>query len=165
MLAGHVARDSMPPAASSPARCFALVPCAGTGTRAGATLPKQYVALCGRPVVAHTLAALAAVSRIDAILVAIAPDDDHFAGLVPLPAAGRVASARCGGASRAATVAAGLRELVARGGRADDWVLVHDAARCLVRPAWIERLLDACADDPVGGVLAVPVADTLKREA
>jgi 2-C-methyl-D-erythritol 4-phosphate cytidylyltransferase len=52
-----------------------------------------------------------------------------------------------------------------RGASPDDWVLVHDAARCLLRPEWVERLIDACADDAVGGLLAVPLADTLKSEA
>jgi 2-C-methyl-D-erythritol 4-phosphate cytidylyltransferase len=70
--------------------------------------------------------------------------------------------ARCGGATRAASVAAGLAELRARGAGDEDLVLVHDAARCLLRPAWVERLLDACADDAVGGLLALPLADTLK---
>jgi 2-C-methyl-D-erythritol 4-phosphate cytidylyltransferase len=71
---------------------------------------------------------------------------------------------RCGGESRARSVANGLDALAAAGAAADDWVLVHDAARCLVRPDWIDRLIDACSADPVGGLLAVPVADTLKRE-
>jgi 2-C-methyl-D-erythritol 4-phosphate cytidylyltransferase len=70
--------------------------------------------------------------------------------------------ARCGGATRSRSVAQGLDALVERGAALDDWVLVHDAARCLVPPEAIERLIDACLDDPVGGLLAVPVADTLK---
>ena len=71
--------------------------------------------------------------------------------------------ARCGGATRAATVASGLAALRARGARDDDWVLVHDAARCLVRADWVDALIDACCDDAVGGLLALPLADTLKR--
>ncbi len=62
-------------------------------------------------------------------------------------------------------MAAGLRALRSRGAAASDWVLVHDAARCLLQPAWVERLIDACIDDAVGGLLALPVADTLKEEA
>jgi 2-C-methyl-D-erythritol 4-phosphate cytidylyltransferase len=71
---------------------------------------------------------------------------------------------RCGGASRAETVARGLAELARLGATPNDWVLVHDAARCLVRADWIDALIDACEDDDVGGLLALPVADTLKEE-
>ena len=71
---------------------------------------------------------------------------------------------RQGGASRALTVANGLDDIVARGARPHDWVLVHDAARCLVQAGWIDALIDACVDDPVGGLLALPLADTLKTE-
>ena len=154
----------MPIPAPPALRCFALVPCAGTGTRAGAPVPKQYVEIDGAPMVAHTLAALAAVARIKLVLVALAPTDEEFERRVELPAGKRFAISRCGGNSRAETVAAGLGRLVKQGARADDWVLVHDAARCLVRAEWIDRLIDVCADDPVGGLLALPVADTLKRE-
>jgi len=153
----------MPPDLASVPRCYALVPCAGSGSRAGGPLAKQYVEIAGRPMVAHALEALAAVERIALVLVAIAPDDVDFERRVALPSPTRFATARCGGATRAATVAAGLAELAARGARADDWVLVHDAARCLVRAAWIDRLIDTCIGDAVGGLLAVPVADTLKR--
>jgi 2-C-methyl-D-erythritol 4-phosphate cytidylyltransferase len=71
--------------------------------------------------------------------------------------------APCGGSTRAASVANGLAELVRRGAGADDWVLVHDAARCLLQPEWVDRLIDACRTDAVGGLLALPVADTLKQ--
>jgi 2-C-methyl-D-erythritol 4-phosphate cytidylyltransferase len=76
----------------------------------------------------------------------------------------RVRVVRRGGSTRARTVANGLAELMEQGARSDDWVLVHDAARCLIRPAWVDRLIDACNADPVGGLLALPVADTLKSE-
>ena len=145
-------------------RYFALVPCAGSGSRAGTLQPKQYEPVAGQPVVAHTLAALARVERLDATLVVLAPDDDRFEDLLPTFASERGWVARCGGASRAESVANGLRELVARGAQPQDWVLVHDAARCLIRPSWVNRLIDACADDEVGGLLALPVADTLKHE-
>lgn len=144
-------------------RCFALVPCAGVGLRAGGDGPKQYAWLAGRPVLLHTLAALAAVPRLAGTLVVLAADDRQFE---TLPAPGRpVWIARCGGATRAASVAAGLAALEGHGAGADDWVLVHDAARCLLRPAWADRLIDACLTDEVGGLLALPLADTLKHEA
>ena len=142
-------------------RLYALVPCAGTGERAAAGGPKQYAQLAGRSLVAHTLAALARVPRLTQTLVVLSPQDREFETHV----AGFAAwVSRDGGATRAQTVANGLRELAARGARDTDWVLVHDAARCLVRPEWIDALIDACIDDPVGGLLALPLADTLKAE-
>jgi 2-C-methyl-D-erythritol 4-phosphate cytidylyltransferase len=144
-------------------RCYALVPCAGVGQRAGTHGPKQYEPLAGQAVVAHTLAALAGVPRIVATLVVLAPDDDRFEAQAPAFTGPRAWVERCGGATRAATVAAGAQALAGRGARPSDWVLVHDAARCLLQPAWVERLIDACVDDEVGGLLALPVADTLKQ--
>jgi len=127
-------------------------------------MPKQYVAIDGAPMVSHTLSALAAVARLKLVLVALAPDDEEFERRVDLPAGKRFAISRCGGNSRAETVAAGLARLLKLGARADDWVLVHDAARCLVRPEWVDTLIDECAGDAVGGLLALPLADTLKDE-
>lgn len=145
---------------TSAARCFALVPCAGVGQRAGTGGPKQYTWLGGRSVVARTLAALAAVPRLANTLVVLAPDDTQFEQAAP-DFSGWVA--RVGGSTRAATVGQGLAVLRGRGADDDDWVLVHDAARCLLQPAWVERLIDGCIDDEVGGLLALPLADTLKR--
>lgn len=143
-------------------RCFALVPCAGVGERAGVGGPKQYHPVAGQAVVAHTLAALAAVTRIEATLVVLAPTDTVFEQHAPAFVGARAWVARVGGMSRAESVANGLAELVERGAQPHDWVLVHDAARCLIQPAWVDRLIDACQDDEVGGLLALPVADTLK---
>lgn len=143
-------------------RAFALVPCAGVGERAGVGGPKQYHPVAGKAVVAHTLAALAAVPRLDATLVVLSPDDAQFEQHVPGFEGERGWVARVGGASRAESVANGLTELLARGAQPHDWVLVHDAARCLIQPDWVERLIDACEDDEVGGLLALPLADTLK---
>jgi 2-C-methyl-D-erythritol 4-phosphate cytidylyltransferase len=142
------------------ALCHALVPAAGVGSRAGQPRPKQYVAVADRPLMVHTLDALAAVPAIASVNVVVAPDDAWFE--VEVPAfAGRLI--RRGGATRAASVAAGLAALQEAGAADHDWVLVHDAARCLVRPAWISALIDVCRDDAVGGLLAQPVADTLKE--
>jgi 2-C-methyl-D-erythritol 4-phosphate cytidylyltransferase len=146
---------------SKTARLYALVPCAGVGKRSGATGPKQYTLLAGRAMVMHTLDALAGVRRLAATLVVLSPDDREF----DRHAVGFEGwAARCGGTTRAQTVANGLGELLARDAQPDDWVLVHDAARCLVRAGWIDALIDACLDDAVGGLLALPVADTLKAE-
>ncbi|MFT3856594.1 MAG: 2-C-methyl-D-erythritol 4-phosphate cytidylyltransferase [Aquabacterium sp.] len=146
-------------------RAFALVPCAGVGERAGVGGPKQYHPLAGQAVVAHTLAALRQVSRIEATLVVLSPGDTQFARHVPGFEGDRGWVAHVGGASRAESVANGLDELCARGAQPHDWVLVHDAARCLIRPEWVDRLIEACEDDEVGGLLALPLADTLKASA
>jgi 2-C-methyl-D-erythritol 4-phosphate cytidylyltransferase len=103
------------------------------------------------------------VPRLSRVRVVVAPEDAHYDGLAGLPTDPRLALARCGGTTRAATVAGGLAKLAGLGAEANDWVLVHDAARCLVRPEWIEALVDACKGDGIGGLLALPVADTLKR--
>jgi 2-C-methyl-D-erythritol 4-phosphate cytidylyltransferase len=140
-------------------RFYALVPCAGTGSRAGTQGPKQYERIAGQPMVWHTLAALAAVRRIARTIVVVAPGDGFFernptsAMVVP-----------CGGATRAASVSNGLYELTRVGATQQDWVLVHDAARCLITPELIDKLIDACAQDEVGGLLAHKLPDTLKRE-
>lgn len=151
-------------------RFWAVVPCAGTGSRAlpagisPTALPKQYQILAGQPLVLHTLAAFATVSRLQGTLVAVAPGD-HFldtytlAHTSPKPSFFTVG---CGGPTRADTVLGGLRALLAHGAQAHDWALVHDAARCLVTPAQIDALIDDCAGDDVGGLLAHKLADTLK---
>ena len=138
-------------------RCFALLPCAGSGARAGGVVPKQYQPVAGQPMVLHTLAAFLAVARIARVLVVVAPGDDT---LQAPDAAYSIAA--CGGATRAQSVFNGLAALRDQGAGADDWVLVHDAARCLVTPALIDALIDACLPDAVGGLLALPLADTLK---
>jgi 2-C-methyl-D-erythritol 4-phosphate cytidylyltransferase len=144
--------------------CFyALVPCAGVGERAGQDRPKQYARIGSRAMVAHTLAALASVPRLQATLVVLAPADTLFEAHAPEFHGARAWIARCGGATRAATVANGLAELQRRGANIGDWVLVHDAARCLLRPEWVDRLIDACHGDSIGGLLALPLADTLKQ--
>lgn len=143
---------------SSP-RFFALVPAAGVGERSGAGQPKQYVTIAGQPMLAHTLAALAAVPRLAQTLVVLSPADDRFETVVPRCTAW---VARVGGASRADSVLGGLAELRRRGATDEDWVLVHDAARCLLQPAWVDALIEACQHDDVGGLLAQPIADTLK---
>ena len=143
-------------------RLFALVPCAGVGARAAAGGPKQYTAVAGQSVVAHTLDALMAVPALGAVLVVLASDDDSFERHAPRFSGPRAWVARCGGATRAASVCAGLAALRERGANDDDWVLVHDAARCLLQPAWVQTLIAACEHDAVGGLLALPLADTLK---
>lgn len=126
--------------------------------------PKQYHPVAGEAMVVHTLRTLARVSRLAGTWVVLAPDDTQFDALGLDHPALRLTVRRCGGETRADSVAAGLRALLEAGADERDWVLVHDAARCLLRPEWVDRLIDACFDDPVGGLLALPVADTLKQE-
>jgi 2-C-methyl-D-erythritol 4-phosphate cytidylyltransferase len=139
------------------ARCHALLPCAGSGSRAGTAGPKQYQPLAGMPMVLHTLAAFNAVSRIAQTLLVVAPEDRFLTVDYP-----ELALAQRGGATRAHSVFNGLDALRSRGASDTDWVLVHDAARCLVTPEQIDALIDACLDDPVGGLLALKLPDTLK---
>ena len=146
------------PADSSPkARCWALIPCAGMGSRMGLEGPKQYQPLAGKPMVLHTLAAFTDVSCISSVLVVVSPGDSFFSSH---KGAWRVAD--CGGTSRAQSVSHGLEWLLRQGACGDDWVLVHDAARCLITPAQISNLIEACETDSVGGLLAHRLADTLK---
>ena len=112
-------------------RCFALLPCAGSGARAGGVVPKQYQPVAGQPMVLHTLAAFAGVARLRGTLVAVA-SGDHFLQAYASPSFFTV---DCGGPTRADTVLGGLGALLERGAQANDWVLVHDAARCLVTSA------------------------------
>lgn len=146
---------------TAPARVVALIPAAGGGSRFGSPLPKQYADLDGQPLLVRAMERLASALALDATVVALAPDDvlyDRFVG----PRAG-VQTLHCGGASRAETVANSLAELASQCDD-DDWVLVHDAARPCVPPDALQRLVTELADDAVGGLLAIPVADTLKRE-
>jgi 2-C-methyl-D-erythritol 4-phosphate cytidylyltransferase len=149
-----------PDAAVSSARCFALLPCAGVGARAGGDTPKQYQLLLGQPMVLHTLAAFQAVPRIAQVWIVVAPTDRFSSGDPP-----GVKRVHCGGGSRAESVFNGLRAMRDAGAHATDWVLVHDAARCLVTPAQITALMNACESDAVGGLLALKLPDTLKAEA
>ena len=147
----------LPPAAPGHVRHLALLPCAGMGSRAGTAGPKQYHPLAGRPLVWHTLQALAGVG-FDAALLVLAPGDTGVG--VDLPPG--FFQQDCGGPTRADSVLNGLDALALAGADARDWVLVHDAARCLVDPADVLRLVRECEHDPVGGLLALPLADTLK---
>jgi 2-C-methyl-D-erythritol 4-phosphate cytidylyltransferase len=114
--------------------------------------------LAGQPMVMHTLAAFAAVPGLSGTMVVVSPGDAF------LKSGSSYEVAACGGASRAASVANGLTHLAQQGAQADDWVLVHDAARCLITSEQVSQLIKACRDDAVGGLLALPLPDTLKSE-
>lgn len=143
-------------------RYFAIVPAAGSGSRFGAEKPKQYLSLLGRPLIYHTLAALTACPAIDRVWVVLSPDDPWWSQYDWSELGAKLETVRCGGATRAESVSNGLRA-AAMVAMDDDWVLVHDAARPCLSADMLAALIDELANDPVGGILAVPVADTLKR--
>ena len=140
---------------------WAVVPAAGRGSRVGGDVPKQHRPLLGRPLIRHTLERLAAHPRIAGLMVVLAADDPFWPGWRELR--GKPVRTAVGGAERADSVLEGLAALPETV-RAQDWVLVHDAARPCLRHDDLDRLLDhGCAHD-VGAILAVPVSDTLKRD-
>ncbi|HEX6733596.1 MAG TPA: 2-C-methyl-D-erythritol 4-phosphate cytidylyltransferase [Azonexus sp.] len=143
-------------------RHYAIVPAAGSGSRFGAEKPKQYLDLLGRPLIFHTLAALAACPAIERVWVVLAPDDPWWPRYDWSELGPKLETVACGGATRAESVGNGLRA-AAMVAADDDWILVHDAARPCLDQAMLAALFAELAADPVGGILAVPVADTIKR--
>lgn len=141
---------------------FGLVPAAGSGARMGQALPKQYLSIGARPLLWYALRRLCAHRALRCTFVVLHPEDQLFVrhdwsefgdALVPL---------FCGGATRAESVTRALERMRAQL-QADDWVLVHDAARPCLTTDLIDRLMTELAQDEAGGLLAIPVADTLKR--
>lgn len=141
---------------------YALIPAAGSSSRMGGETPKQYMALNAVPMIAHAMMVLAREPRIAKLFVVLAPDDAWWDNYEWRGWEDRLQVLRCGGATRAETVLNGLRAM-ANVCDADDWVLVHDAARPCLADEMLDKLIDEVASDAVGGLLAVPVADTLKR--
>jgi 2-C-methyl-D-erythritol 4-phosphate cytidylyltransferase len=140
---------------------FALVPAAGAGTRAASREPKQYVLLAGRPMLWHAIRAVC-VPPVQCVFVVLAPDDKTFASHDWSAFEGKVQPLFCGGESRRDSVHNGLLATM-NDVDPSDWVLVHDAARpCLSRQE-LKKLIETCEGDDVGGILALPVADTVKR--
>ena len=142
------------------ARRFALIPAAGSGMRFGGSHPKQYADVSGVPLLRRTIDALNDAIVLEAVFVVLAHDDKLYAdrigdvrGVQPL---------YCGGASRGESVKNGLAA-IGRHTTAEDWVLVHDAARPCIDVGTLNRLLHELEDEPVGGLLAIPLADALKR--
>ncbi|MDB5823217.1 MAG: 2-C-methyl-D-erythritol 4-phosphate cytidylyltransferase [Herminiimonas sp.] len=145
-------------------RCFALIPAAGAGARMKAEIPKQYLPVAGKPMLLHSLSTFAASPLIEHVYVVVSPDDAHIEAVLEgggLPA-GRISLLRVGGASRHASVLNGLRAVQAQVGKSD-WMLVHDAARPGITVDMLGQMISALRDDEVGGILALPVVDTLKR--
>jgi 2-C-methyl-D-erythritol 4-phosphate cytidylyltransferase len=146
---------------SERARRWAVVPAAGAGSRFGSSLPKQYTPLLGRPMLSWTLAALLREESVAGLVVALADSDPHWKD-IDESRDPRVRSCR-GGDRRDISVSNAL-EALADVAQDTDWVLVHDAARPCLRHDDLQALYQALEGDPVGGLLAVPVSDTLKRD-
>jgi len=140
-------------------RYFALIPAAGVGARMGATSPKQYLKIGGKPMLRHTLDAFLSSELIAHTFVVVSPDDPYIDTVAPSHG---VTILRCGGASRMESVRNGLAVLASTLS-GSDWVLVHDAARPGLTAALIEKLITGTGDHPAGGLLALPVVDTVKR--
>jgi 2-C-methyl-D-erythritol 4-phosphate cytidylyltransferase len=143
------------------ARRWAIVPAAGRGERFGDEAPKQYAPLLGRPVLSWAVGALLAEPSIDGVVVVLAAGDGRWRG-IPEALDARVSTC-AGGERREHSVLNAIDALAARA-RETDWVLVHDAARPCLRREDLRALLEALGDEPVGGLLALPVSDTLKRQ-
>lgn len=146
------------PPGSSP-RYFALLPAAGVGARMAAGSPKQYLQIGGKPMLRHTIDAFRSSPLVAHTYVVVSPDDPFIDGVVPHDG---VTVLRCGGATRMESIRNGLRLLHGQVA-ADDWILVHDAARPGLDAELIERLIVETGEHPAGGLLALPVVDTVKR--
>ena len=137
---------------------YALVPAAGSGSRFGGELPKQYLMLHGKPLLQHALDRLQAQFPLAQLYVVLAPDDELFEAMITVTS--NVIVLRCGGRTRGASVHNALSRMA---GVDDDWIVVHDGARPCVDAESSLRLQRELANDDVGGFLALPVTDTLKR--
>jgi 2-C-methyl-D-erythritol 4-phosphate cytidylyltransferase len=140
-----------------------LIPAAGSGTRAPGNRPKQYAALAGRPMLWHAVRAVC-VPPVEKVFVVLAPDDAHFAAQDWTAFGERLEPLWCGGQSRRESVYNGL--VASRDEwNADDWMLVHDAARPCLPSQDLQALIAECSADEIGGILALPVAETVKKAA
>ncbi|WP_215300456.1 2-C-methyl-D-erythritol 4-phosphate cytidylyltransferase [Polynucleobacter sp. AP-Nino-20-G2] len=145
-------------------KCHALLPTAGSGSRLGGNLPKQFQSLAGRPMLSYAVDAFKATPEITSIWVGVSP------GFIDNPILGQLSDSAkplhflaTGGSTRQETVRNTLAEMLKAGISENDWVLVHDAARPGISPALIQKLLTAVQQAGEGGLLAMPLADTLKR--
>jgi 2-C-methyl-D-erythritol 4-phosphate cytidylyltransferase len=150
-----------PAASASVPKYWAIVPAAGIGSRMAADVPKQYLPLHGHTVLEHTLNTLFACERMEGIVLALSADDVYWPQIAPRFSRKNLACV-WGGAERRHSVLNAIRHLGGFAG-AHDWVLVHDAARPCVRAGDVHELIEALADDACGGLLGVPVCDTMKR--
>jgi len=139
---------------------WSVVPAAGVGSRMAAAVPKQYLQLHGKTVIEHTLSRLSSHPQMSGVVVAISMGDEHWQDL-ELWTYNNIQVAN-GGAERCHSVLNGLK-LLSGIAAADDWVLVHDAARPCIHHDDLSHMIEVLKDHPVGGLLGLPVADTMKR--
>lgn len=145
---------------SDKTRCWAVIPAAGVGARMQADRPKQYLEVAGKSILEHTLRSFDKHPEIQGIMLVISEDDAYWPDLdVQLDTPLYIAP---GGEERCHSVLSGLSALQSHA-KPSDWVLVHDAARPCLRQSDLSKLIDTLNDHPVGGLLALPVRDTLKR--
>ncbi len=142
---------------------YALIPAAGTGTRLRSEQPKQYLALAGRPMLWHAVKSVC-VPPVQSVFVVLAPGDQEFGRHDWSAFAGKLEPLYCGGATRRDSVLNGLVAAMA-GIDADDWLLVHDAARPCLPPRDLASLFAEASGDSIGGILALPASDTVKKAA
>jgi 2-C-methyl-D-erythritol 4-phosphate cytidylyltransferase len=142
---------------------FALVPAAGSGTRLSKKQPKQYAKLAGKPMLWHAVRAMC-VPPVESVFVVLAPGDKSFARQDWKAFKGKLEPLYCGGETRRDSVYNGLVAAMAAV-NADDWILVHDAARPCLPKKDLRNLIQECEKDEIGGILALPVAETVKRTA
>lgn len=163
----HQASAQSAPSAQtvSGASYVALIPAAGVGARMGGEVPKQYVQIHGQSILQYSVDAFLNVAEIARVVVVVSPADAYVDTLLSATHhAGRLQILRCGGATRSESVRNGLQQILARAwGNAQDWVLVHDAARPGITPSLIRKLMNQIDPHAVGGLLALPVVDTVKR--
>ncbi len=147
------------------ARYFALIPAAGVGSRMGADCPKQYLSLSGKPVLQHTIETFLACESIECVYVVVSSEDEWLDGFIasaPQWDCCCVRFLRCGGKTRRDSVLNGLHALFPECAP-EDWILVHDAARPGLTPELIRKLIGEVRPEDVGGLLALPVVDTVKK--
>ena len=150
--------------ASSNTSYIALIPAAGVGSRMGSQIPKQYLDIHGKSVIAHTVQSFLSCPQISHTYVVVSAEDAHVDRF--LAPQERLTVLRCGGETRAETVKNGLDFLLGKKLAGDrDWILVHDAARPGLTGQLIQHLIEQIKDDDIGGLLALPVVDTVKRVA
>ena len=142
---------------------YALIPAAGTGTRFRGEVPKQYLALAGKPMLWHAVASVC-VAPVQSVFVVLAPGDREFARYDWSAFAGKLEPLYCGGESRRDSVYNGMVAAMAAVD-ADDWMLVHDAARPCLPKRDLDSLIAETREDQIGGILALPAAETVKTAA